>query len=194
MSVHRRVECFCEDIAQENFIKALVERAAQELNVNVEIIMRSAIHGSRVWKELKAYLNYSVKHRVNPPDVLVIVLDSDCKRRNEVKNSVMNLIAARGLQNVPVVCAIPEPHIERWYLEDQSALLQVLPKANPQKLSYRCERDRYKQALLQAIRAADIEPLLGGAEYGGDIARALDPNRMDDSFKAFWKELLQALK
>jgi hypothetical protein len=66
-----------------------------------------------------------------------------------------------------LVCAVPDPHIERWYLEDQRALKAVLPGARPPKLSYRCERGRYKQARRQAIRDAGVEPLLGGAEYGG---------------------------
>lgn len=192
MSVKKRVQCFCEDVAHENFIKSLIERAAQQKGVQVDIAMQGATHGSRVWNELKAYLDLLGKRRANYPDVLVIVLDSDCKKRSEVKNKVMDLIAKRRL-NIPVVCAVPEPHIERWYLEDQRAFREVLPKATPKKLSYRCERDRYKQALREAIRAADIEPLLGGAEYGGDIARALDPKHMDDSFKAFWEELLRAL-
>lgn len=178
MSVKKRVQCFCEDVAQENFIKSLIERAAQQKGVQVDIAMQGATHGSRVWNELKAYLDLLGKRRANYPDVLVIVLDSDCKKRSEVKNKVMDLIAKRKL-NIPVVCAVPEPHIERWYLEDQRAFREVLPKATPKKLSYRCERDRYKQALREAIRAADIEPLLGGAEYGGDIARALDPKHMD---------------
>jgi hypothetical protein len=50
------VICFFEDIAQEKFIKAIVKRASQEVEKNVQVKVRSATHGSRVWNEFELYL------------------------------------------------------------------------------------------------------------------------------------------
>jgi hypothetical protein len=84
--------------------------------------------------------------------------------------------------------------MERWYLEDQRALSEVIPGVNYQKLKEKCERDWYKRALVETIQRAGIEPSLGGAEYGADIAQKLNPERMDKSFQDFWKELLRVMR
>jgi hypothetical protein len=184
-----RVTCFFEDVAHERFIKTIIKRVAQQVGIQAEISVRSATHGSRVWRELEQYLR-DIKAKAEPmPDVLVVVIDGDCQKEMQVRRRVQGLASKYGFPNEFVVCAIPNPHIERWYLEDQQALVQVIPNAKPQKLRYKCERDCYKRALVETIRRAGIEPLLGGAEYGDEIARSLDPNRLDRSFQNFWDEL-----
>jgi hypothetical protein len=188
------VICFFEDIAQEKFIKAIVKRASQEVGKNVQVKVRSATRGSRVWNEFELYLK-DIKRGLEPmPDILVVVIDSDCKGRNVVVNRIKQLAKGYGFPVDRVVCAVPEPHIERWYIEDQSALKRVISEVNVQKVGYKCERDRYKRALEDAIRKAGVEPLLGGAEYGDEIASCLDPGRLDKSFKEFWDELRRVLK
>ena len=203
MSRPRQVVCFCEDIAHERFIRALIQRAATLTGTPVEIQMLNATRGSRVWSEFRQYLREVKKGQKSMPDVLVIVMDGDCKKaarvrrndRKDVRKDVRKEVQKMGLAIPHLVCGVPDPHIERWYLEDQQALKSILPGAKPEKLSYGCERDRYKRALKEAIRAAGVEPSLGGAEYGEDIARALEPDRVeDDSFKDFWEDLLAALK
>jgi hypothetical protein len=55
---------------------------------------------------------------------------------------------------------VPDPHIERWLLLDSQAFKEVLHRgcsAPDQK----CDRDRYKLLLDEAVRAAEVEPLLG---------------------------------
>jgi len=184
-----RITCFCEDVAHERFIKTIIERAGQQIGIQVEINVRSATHGSRVRRELEQYLR-DIKEKVEPmPDVLVVVIDGNCQKEMQVRKDIQGLTSKYGFPDEWVICAIPDPHIERWYLEDQQALVQVIPNAKPPKLSYKCERDRYKRALVETIRKAGIEPLLGGAEYGDEIAQSLNPSRLDRSFRNFWNEL-----
>ncbi len=196
MSHPRRVVCFCEDIAHERFVRAIIQRAAEEVrSTPVEIQVLNATHGSRVWREFQQYLREVKADQKLLPEVLVIVIDGNCKKAAQVRRAVEEEVEKMGLAIPHLVCAIPDPHIERWYLEDQRALKSILPRAKPEKLpSKKCERDRYKQALKNAIRAAGVEPSLGGAEYGEDVAKALEPSRLDDSFKNFWRDLLAALK
>ena len=184
-----RITCFFEDFAHERFIKTIIKRTGQQAGIQAEISVRSATHGSRVWRELEQYLR-DIKEKFEPtPDVLVVVIDGNCQKEIQVRKRIRELTSKYGFPHEYVVCAIPDPHIERWYLEDQQALVRVIPNAKPQKLSYKCERDRYKRALVETIRKAGIEPLLGGAEYGDEIAQSLNPSRLDRSFRNFWNEL-----
>lgn len=193
MSRPRRVVCFCEDIAHERFVRALIQRAARVKGTPVEIRMLNATHGSKVWLEFRQYLREVKAGQESLPDVLVVVIDGNCKTAAQARRIVEEDVEKVGLAIPHLVCAVPDPHIERWYLEDQQALKSILPGAKPEKLPYKCERDRYKRALKEAIRAAGVEPSLGGAEYGEDVAKALEPSRLDDSFRSFWEDLLAAL-
>ncbi|RLA92685.1 MAG: hypothetical protein DRG83_22110 [Deltaproteobacteria bacterium] len=190
------VVCFFEDVAHEKFVTALVQRAAQDLGISAQIDVRNASHGSRVWKELMDYLRDLRRGVERLPDVLVIVIDGDCKRSSQVRKEIHEMVQRSGLRLPPeyVICAVPEPHIERWYLEDQRALSTAIPGARSRKLRYKCERDRYKQALSEAIRASGVEPLLGGAEYGAEVAAEIEPDRLDRSFRKFWGDLLNAFR
>ncbi len=89
------------------------------------------------------------------------------------------------------VCAIPDPHIERWLLIGSAAFKAVLGKgcAAP---DYKCERDRYKKLLIQAIRDAGLSPLLGGMEHAEDIVNAMDLERMEQADDSLGK-LIKAL-
>ena len=87
----------------------------------------------------------------------------------------------------PIVLAVPDPHIERWLLLDGAAFKAVFDRgcrAPDQK----CNRDRYKQLLVDAIRSAGVTPSFGGIEFAEDIMRHLDIDRAaraDDSFRCF---------
>lgn len=89
------------------------------------------------------------------------------------------------------VCAVPDPHIERWLLLDSAAFKEVLGKGCPAP-DQRCERDRYKQQLLQAIRDTGRTPLLGGMEHAESLINAFDIARIahtDNSFGKLVSEL-----
>ncbi len=54
------------------------------------------------------------------------------------------------------IYAIPDPHLERWLLLDSAAFKHVLGRgcsAPDQK----CEKERYKQLLIQAILEAGLK-------------------------------------
>lgn len=194
MSEWVSVAYFLEDVAHERLIRGLVQRAAQDNGVSLNEDVRNATHGSRVWIELRQYLR-DIQQRIEPkPDLLIAVIDGNCRKFKEVRQQIRKL--TEPLQ-IRCICAVPNPHIERWYLGDAQAWQKVLPGTTFSALKYKCERDRYKNALIQAIRQAGVIPALGGAEYGDELARIIDTykvGRRDNSFKAFWKDLNNELK
>ena len=69
--------------------------------------------------------------------------------------------------------AIPDPHIERWLLVDSAAFKAVLG-VGCEAPDPKCQRDRYKRLLREAIQKAGINPSLGGIEYAADIVAEMD--------------------
>lgn len=127
------------------------------------------------------------------PDLLIVATDANCKGFGERKREIDEVDDSfRDL----IICAIPDPHIERWLLLDSAAFKSVLGKgckAPDQK----CERDRYKKLLLEAVLAAGVVPLLGGMEYAEDIVNAMDLTLRatgDASLDRFLKELHKKLR
>lgn len=62
----------------------------------------------------------------------------------------------------------------------------------------KCDRDRYKRRLIEAIRGTGVTPSLGGVEYAEDMVRKMDVERakqadrsfarfVDDLRRAFWR-------
>ena len=87
--------------------------------------------------------------------------------------------------------ATPDPHIERWLLLDGSAFKAVFGKGC-EAPDQKCDRDRYKQLLIEAIRGTGHLPTLGGIEYAKDILIHMDIHRAaraDKSFQRFVEEL-----
>jgi hypothetical protein len=104
---------------------------------------------------------------------------------------------ADGVPIPNIVCGVPHPHIERWYLADPSALQKTLTCTVSSLPKAKCRKDLYKKMLGDAIRKAGVAPQLGGAEYGEDIACAADVDELckrERSFKAFWDDLTGAFK
>lgn len=185
-----KITCFFEDIAHEQFICAVVRRLAKKNEIQIELSVRNAIHGSKMLLELVIYLKELKNQKECCPNILIVVRDGDCRRHQEVKREILEKTNSILKGSLPaIVCAIPEPHIERWYVEDQNAFKKVLPTTDLEKWQYRCEKVYYKRILKKAIQSTGVEPSLGGAEYGEDIGNFVDPRRMDDSFRAFWHEL-----
>ena len=102
------------------------------------------------------------------PDLIVVATDANCKGLNER----MREISGRE-EPAPMILAIPDPHIERWLLLDGAAFKTVFGKgcdAPDQK----CDRNRYKQRLIEAIHATGTIPILGGIEYAEDIVQQIN--------------------
>jgi endonuclease YncB( thermonuclease family) len=55
----------------------------------------------------------------------------------------------------------------------------------------KCERDRYKRLLAEAVRGAGVVPVLGGIEYAEDLVAEMDiaVARGDRSFDQFLSAL-----
>ena len=190
----RRINLFVEDFGHEQVISALLDRFAIEYKVELSTKPSSVRggHGRAIF-ELKEYIrDLSGAHEVWP-DLLVVAIDGNCKgygeRQSEIKSAIQGM-------SVLTILAIPDPHIERWLLLDSHAFRTVLGKgcrAPDQK----CERDRYKKLLLQAVREAGSTPLIGGMENARDLVEAMDLKRLepaDDSLGRFLRELRSVFK
>lgn len=180
---------FVEDDAQEIFLKRLVGRLASEAGVKLTLKVRSAQGGSGwVFNHLKSYAASWKAGKETLPAGLVVAVDANCQGHTKRRDQ---LDAKAGDLKPYVIHAIPDPHIERWLLLDGEAFKDVLGhgcKAPDEK----CEKQRYKRLLAQAVLDAGIQPLLGGVEYAEELATKMNVQRVcdhDASFNRFVQEL-----
>jgi hypothetical protein len=155
--------------------------------------VRNATGGrGKALDELRRFLRDVRRERERPFALLVVAIDGDCRGYRERRDEIRAIVKQSGYLG-PVICAVPDPHIERWYLADPRGLQQVLEAGNaPEVPTYKCERGRYKQALRDAIRQTGVVAPLGGLEYGPDVAEVLDlytVGKADAGFKHFLDEL-----
>ena len=176
------IALFVEDDAHRQVVDALVKRLARKRGLDVRLNWRNAVGGhGKVAQEFARYLHDLRRQDDNPPDLIVVATDANCEGSARAQGF------PRSVRSVPVVHAIPDPHVERWLLLDGAAFKSVLGrgcKAPDQK----CDRDRYKHLLIEAICAAGIAPSIGGIEFAEDIVCKMDLNRAaqaDRSFKRF---------
>lgn len=195
-----RIGYFLEDIGQERFLTALVNRVAREIGLPSRRLrheVRNATGGrGTALSALRRFLRDVNHEREGPFALLVVAIDGDCHSYRERRDEIRAIVEQSGYPG-SVICAVPNPHIERWYLADPPGLQQVLEVGSiPEVPSYKCERGRYKQALRDAIRQTGIIAPLGGLEYGPDIAEAIDlyaVGKADAGFKHFVDELQAGL-
>lgn len=183
---------FVEDRAHQEVVGGLVERVAHDEGVPCVLTVRSATHGhGRVATELGRYSRDLARQGVSDVAFVIVATDANCRgwraRRDEMLSASLP---------VPVVFAIPDPHVERWLLLDGAAFKSVVGggcSAPDQK----CQRQRYKQMLAQQIRLAGIAPSFGGIEFARDIVSVMDLDRAgnaDASFARFPADLRQAVR
>lgn len=173
-----RIGYFLEDIGQEKFIRALVQRVAAGVGyaaLELRDEVRNAAGGSgQALAQFEQFLERRKQGRESDFDVLVVAIDSNCVGAAQRSQDILARARQKGYLGL-MVCATPDPHIEKWYLADpqgfqarfQSPHLATVPRS-------KCERDRYKRALVQALGDAGVEAPLGGAEYGEDIVAGMD--------------------
>ena len=187
----RNISLFTEDTVHADFLTALVQRIANEHNVEINIKVSSVRGGhEKVITELRQY-QQDLQHNVKDlPDLIIVGTDSNCKgfltREKEINQATSSLADL-------VISMIPEPHIERWLLLDSEAFRKVFGGgcSAPKR---KCGRDRYKRLLLQAIRDAGAIPLLGGIERTGDLVNVMHLQHLeqrDRSFQRFFRALQQ---
>lgn len=188
----REIVLFGEDLGHERVVGALVRRVARELGVGVRQNWRSAVGGRpRLVGEYRSYLAQLPRDLERRPDFIVVATDSNCeglvKREREIDK------AGEGWPG-KIVKAIPDPHVERWLLLDGAAFRHAVGRGC-QAPDRKCERERYKDQLIDEIKEAGVIPSLGGIEYADDIVEALDLQRagQDASLGRFLASLRQAL-
>ncbi len=195
-----RIGYFLEDIVHQRFLQTLVERIihdAAKMSVALESDIRNATGGrGQVLENLQGFFRDVGREQDWPFDVVVVAIDGNCHGYREVRDQILAR-AEQADYGGPVACAVPNPHIERWYLEDLAAVRRVLGVDQvPALPRYKCERARCKNALREAIRRAGVIAPLGGAEYGQDISRELDGyvlGKTDPGFRRFQDALRQAV-
>lgn len=182
----RRISLFGEDDAHQKIIGTLVQQLADEAETAVQLEWRNAVDGyGAVVREFENYLN-DLARQGGYPDLIIVATDANCKGLNERTREL-----ERSDTPVPVIKAIPDPHIERWLLLDGAAFRDVVGHgcdAPDQK----CERERYKRLLIEAIYNAGVAPILGGIEFAEDIVRHMDIDRaarLDMSLRRFVSEI-----
>jgi hypothetical protein len=178
----RNISMFVEDTAHEDFLVALVQRIANVYNIGIKVKVSSVRGGHEaVITELSQYQRDLQHKGEDLPDLIIVGTDSNCRgflqREKEVNQATSNL-ADR------VISMIPQPHIERWLLLNSEAFRKVFGKgcSVPKR---KCDRDRYKRLLLQAIRDTGIVPLLGGIERTADLVNAMDLQHLEQSDRSF---------
>ena len=193
-----RIAYFFEDIAHENFIKAFTRRLIKEngLEIEVEDILTS--RKGEYKKKFIEYLKECKKRNIFEYDIVILVHDANCKGINEFKNMIQRYLDKHNYK-FPIVWAIPDPYIERWYLLDKRAfLIAIQGEKSPPELPYQCSKrykSFYKEKLREAIHQNDIEPIQGGAEYGELIAENINYKEIaqrDKSFELFVNSLEDA--
>jgi hypothetical protein len=189
----RKLVLFCEDSGHEAVIKAIISNLAPK--GSIQVVPLSSRHGKgRALAELGKYLKDIEHERTFRPDAIVAAIDANCigygNKRREIDEKIPDT-----LKVIPFIHAIPDPHVERWLLVDSHAFKQVFGKgcnAPDQK----CEKDRYKMLLREAIKNAGGTPLLGGIEHSEEIVKNMDMmnvKRLDDSLKKFVEEFEEVL-
>ena len=194
-----RITYFLEDFAHEQFVPPLVERIAQEMNihqerVNIGIRQSTFSRGNQVIVDFRRFLRDS--WQALPVDLVVLCVDGNSKGPQEKRRELVAAVQ-KAPTPIRVVFAIPDPHIEHWYLADLKALKMVLnapitiavPTLNR-------ERNYYKHLLEKACQDAGRVVPQGGAEYGRDIVAGMNVTqaRKMPSLKAFLDELRPALQ
>jgi hypothetical protein len=173
---------FVEDSAQEKFLRAMLERLAREAAVHLTVRIRTASGGAgKVLVQLSQFLKEAEESRATLPDGLVIAIDANCKGYNSRRKLAHDRAAKREDR---VIYAIPDPHIERWFLLDSEAFKAALGRGCSAP-DAKCEKERYKKLLSEAVLNAGVQPLLGGIEYAEDLAAEYHVQRVADHDPSF---------
>lgn len=182
------VSLFVEDYGHEIVVSTLIRRIAQEYTIDVSIRQVSVRGGyGKVETELGEYVKALGNLRERLPDLVIVATDANCSGFAERQKRLQKIVEPIKDR---VIFAIPDPHVERWLLLDSAAFKTVLGEgciAPDQK----CDRDRYKKLLAEAVQSAGQIPLLGGMEHAEDIVREmrLTARRPRHELDAFVHEL-----
>jgi hypothetical protein len=160
-------------------------------------IWNAAGGAGRVLNEMRVFLRDAVREIYPVPTMLVLAMDGNCRGYKESRDLLASVVEKAEYPG-EVIYAVPDPHIERWYICDpiglRAAIGGVVTITPPR---YKCEKGVYKQVLKSAFRETGVIPPLGGAEYGNLISQNIDFYRVgkcDTAFRHFTTELKGALQ
>ena len=129
------------------------------------------------------------------PDLFVVAIDGNCKGYNERLEQLRKLIKPADSFREQIVFAVPDPHIERWYLMDQRALKAATGlEGTPEMPPYKCKKSHYKQALRDALSPPPLRSLLGGAEFAERIVQNMANLEALGNFNASFDKLIADLR
>lgn len=188
------LDLIVEDHAQELFVRALIQRISGETSIPARAHTRSARDGRpKVLRVLDTYDAITADPNQPAADLLIVAADSNGAAyrtaREEIRQRIPSRFASRA------VVGAPEPYIERWFSADPKSFHEVIgatPVPRPRGLP----RTRYKEALVEAVRAGGHTPIWEGAEFAPDLVAAMDLYRAGKnapSLKAFVDDLRSAL-
>ena len=178
------VMLFVEDVAQERFLGTLLKRLAAENGLPVSLRVRSSRGGSgRVLSQLADFVSEVERGKSTFPSGIVVAVDANCQGYNQRRKTALE---KAGLYADRVVFAIPDPHIERWFLLDGEAFKAVLGEGC-RAPDAKCEKGRYKRLLSEAVLKTGVQPLFGGIEYAEDIVNQYHIQRVADADASFGK-------
>lgn len=187
---------FVEDVGHVAFISEVSQRVAQQEGVECRIDVRngSGGHGTVV-TEFGRFLRDVRRGGMATGDVLIVAADADTERWQQRRRELVSVAAREGYGGL-LVCAVPQPHVERWYMLDHEALRTALscPDLPDPGVGHR-EKD-WKQRLAVAFREAGYGGVLPGT-FAPDIVRAMNLQlacETDDSFQAFLNDLRAAFR
>jgi hypothetical protein len=173
---------FGEDDGHALVLGSLAHRLAEEHGVSVHVAVRFASGGyGPMLRELRRFVRDLRAGQQPLPDLLVVGRDGNCKGHAKAKEDVGEALHGYG---GTTVIAVPDPHVERWLLLDPAAFKKVVGKGCPAP-DHKCEKDRYKEQLIRAIRDAGLQPVLGGLEYAEELVQAMDLNRVAQADASF---------
>jgi len=182
----RDISMFVEDHAHHEFLEALLRRLSEEYKVAIDMKWYNVRRGhGKVIEELRQYIRDLGRSTSIRPDLVLVATDANCQKFASRLKDVSEITDKAPIRTV---CAIPDPHIERWLLLDSAAFKQVFNRGCTAP-DFKCERDRYKRQLIACIMQAGISPSLGGIEYAGDIVKKMDLERVARADKSFHRLL-----
>lgn len=185
------ISLFVEDQAHELFILTLTQRLADMHQVKINLTLYNVRGGrGKVLRALKKYQRDLQDNREDLPDLIIVGIDGNCKKPPEREKEI-NLVISADFAHL-VISAIPDPHIERWLLLDSAAFRTVFGRGC-QTPDQKCERDRYKRLLLNAIHEAGIDASSTDIEYMADLVREMNLQRMEQTDSSIGR-LLEALQ
>ena len=188
---------FLEDVMQEDFIKSLVNRVAQDSSISPDSLnhdIRSARGGSTVIPEFSRFMQDTTQPGFSDVDLLVVAIDGNCKGHSGRIRQLDRYIKQSHPLRDKVIYAVPEPHIERWYIMDQRAFKKGVGVDPPDMPPVKCEKDYYKNLLRKALVESGVTSYFGGAEYAEGIVNNMAS--LDSLFdkNAGFREFVEALR